>query len=321
MSILYCKGEVRRLTRTLFRKFELYSTTLPDLAKGSLGPSMGSFEKRFASGNYFAVHHHKFKGLDDCFSKIPAEISQSEDTLLLIYSKSRAVVIMDSPKTNMEDKSAPPMDAFTIETLDDDHPANTSLEDVDHDQLPNVEEYKVNNGIETRGSKSKIICIAALAIIAIISLVVTGVLVASNKKEEDQPTELVGRIGIVQEFLFSNEVSTLPQLKQVGSPQQRAAAFVADGDSLRMRLNADNARRFVERYVLSLLYYHFEGTQWTYNLKFLSGRDHCEWFDDFQTEKGDIVRQGVICDENGLVKALNLGKKPTVHDEDESKDA
>jgi hypothetical protein len=209
---------------------------------------------------------------------------------------------------SVEDHKPVPMDSFTIETLEDDHPANLSLEsDSEHDQLPNIDAYKAANNIETHGRRLKKIHFVILAVITVVSLAITGIVVASKNKKE--PSDLRGRTKEVQEFLFQNEVSTMPQLQEVGSPQHLAAAFVADGDAFQMALTEDNARRFVERYVLVLLYYNFGGTEWLWNLKFLSGRDHCEWFDDFNNERGDRVRLGVVCNEDGYVNALNLGKE------------
>jgi len=100
----------------------------------------------------------------------------------------------------------------------------------------------------------------------------------------------------------------LPQLQDVGSAQHRAAAFVADGDSLQMPITPETARRFVERYVLALLYYQFNGPRWTYNLKFLSGHDHCDWHENFKNSEGKIVKQGVFCNEEGYIIELNLCK-------------
>lgn len=209
---------------------------------------------------------------------------------------------------SVEDHKTVPMDSFTIETLEDDHPANLSLESADseHDQLPNVDAYKAANNIETRGRRFKRI---HFIILAVITVVLLAIIVATSKKNKKETSDLRGRTKEVQEFLFQNEVSTMPELQEVGSPHHLAAAFVADGDALQMPLTDDNARRFVERYVLVLLYYNFGGTEWLWNLKFLSGRDHCEWFDDFDNARGDRVRLGVVCNEDGYVNALNLGKE------------
>jgi hypothetical protein len=210
--------------------------------------------------------------------------------------------------TSEEDEKLP-MDTFTIETLEeDDHPGNLSVEtgESEHDQLPSVEAYKAANDIGGQRRRSKTFWLIAFGVVTLIVISITGIVAATNKKAS--PMDLTGRTKEVEEFLFDNGVSTMPQLKQVGSVQQLAAAFVADGDALQMPLTTDNAQRFVERYVLTLIYFNFGGPEWAYNLKFLSGKDHCEWFDDFKNQKGDIIRMGVQCNENGLVQVLDLGK-------------
>ena len=69
-----------------------------------------------------------------------------------------------------------------------------------------------------------------------------------------------------------------------------------------------SARRFAERYVLSLLYYEFNGPNWFYKLNFLSSKDHCDWYTDMVTGTGKEIRQGVICNEDGFVEKIHLGK-------------
>jgi hypothetical protein len=208
---------------------------------------------------------------------------------------------------NEEQGQAPPPDAFTIEELED--PESAPDENA-HDQLPNVEEYKATNAIQSHASSKKTFLLA-LALLSLFSAITAGIVVAVKNNKKDDVYSPVGRTKEVEDFLFTNEVSTLPQLQDINSPQHRATAFVADGDSLHMSLNEKNSRRFVERYVLSLLYYQFNGPAWNFGLKFLSGVDHCEWHDDFKTSAGDIIRQGVICNEDKHVVELNLGKLGT----------
>jgi hypothetical protein len=177
-------------------------------------------------------------------------------------------------------------------------------------QLPSVEEYKSNVVPKSSKTPKKTILIV-FGIATVISLTIIGVVVAKkSKSESNSASALSGRTKLVEEFLFTNQISTLPQLREIGSPHHLATAFVADGDTLHLDFMATqaSAKRFVERYVLALLYYHFNGPGWTFNLKFLSGLDHCQWNDEFETSNGKNVRQGVICNEDGYVVELNLGK-------------
>ncbi len=212
----------------------------------------------------------------------------------------------NDPTYCVEQNQAPLPDEFVIEELQD--PEVQS--DDGHDQLPDVEEYKAANAIQSKGTHSIKKSLVVLAAVSAVALVLSGTVMAFNKRNmKQEPYTFTGRTQQVEDFLFENNISTLPQLQETGSAQHRATAFVADGDSMQMELTPENARRFVERYVLAVLYYQFNGPRWTYNLKFLSGLDHCEWHDDFMTSNGKTVQQGVVCDEEGHVVNLNLGKR------------
>jgi hypothetical protein len=197
-------------------------------------------------------------------------------------------------------------DEFIIEEITD---LEIQSDDDSHDQLPSVEEYKTANAMQLRGANSMKRNLLVLASISGIFLMISAiVMVSKTKAMTNGPPSLAGRTNEVEDFLFANNVSSLPLLREVGSAQHRATAFVADGDTLQMPLTTETARRFVERYVLALFYYQFDGPQWTYNLKFLSGHDHCNWHEIFENSGGKTVRQGVFCNDDGYVKELNLGK-------------
>jgi Leucine-rich repeat (LRR) protein len=206
--------------------------------------------------------------------------------------------------------NAPTRDTFVIEEIDD-------LE-IQHDQLPNVEEYKADNNIQSHGSSSKKKIMHVFGIICLLALSITGIAVAARNKKDSQSGGMntpVGRTQQIEEFLFTNQISTLPQLQEFGTTHHLAAAFVADGDSLQLGTSPVDAKRLVERFVLALIYYHFEGPKWSYDLKFLSGLDHCDWNDYFETESGKTVRQGVICNDDGDVVELDLSWNNLLGDE------
>jgi Leucine-rich repeat (LRR) protein len=204
-------------------------------------------------------------------------------------------------KCTSQEGNAPTPDAFVVEEIDD-------LE-IQHDQLPNVEEYKASNDIQSHGSISKKMIMYTVGIISVLALSITGIVVAAKNKQENQSKSVytpVGRTQQIEEFLFTNKISTLPQLQEFGTTHHLAAAFIADGDSLQLGTDPANAKRLIERFVLALTYYHFDGPKWSYDLRFLSGRDHCDWNDYFETKSGKIIRQGVICNEEGYVVELDL---------------
>lgn len=193
------------------------------------------------------------------------------------------------------------VDDLHVPREDQDHPDS-------HNQLPSVEQYKSNSEVKSNTIPRMAILIV-FSIATAIALTITGIVVAKkNKSETDSASTPSGRTKRIEEFLFTNQISTLAQLRELGSPHHLATVFVADGDMLQLEYPTTqaSAKRFVERYILALLYYHFNGPEWTFKLKFLSGLDHCNWNDEFDTSDGRTVRQGVICNEEGYVEGLNL---------------
>lgn len=201
----------------------------------------------------------------------------------------------------------PPPDAFIIEELPED--LECQADDEVHDQLPSVEEYKANNNFQSRGSSKKTM-MYGVAVIFILVVAITGIVVSTNNKKESKPAttadSAVGRTQQLEEFLYNSQVSTLPQLQEVGSSHHQAVAFIADGDLLQLQITASEAGRLVERFVLAVIFYELGGFQWTYGLNFLTGLDHCEWNGFFETGNGNQIRQGVSCDKDGFVTAIDL---------------
>jgi hypothetical protein len=150
-------------------------------------------------------------------------------------------------------------------------------------------------------------CVLILLVIIII-IIVTALSAGNDKGNDDSKT--VDRSRAVMQFLIDNKISKETDLRTPGTPQSRAALFIANGDSYKIGLTQDTTRRFVERYVLALLYYHFKGHNWTYQLNFLVPLDHCTWYSRFYTKSGNTLREGVLCNEpNGHVTKLILRKK------------
>jgi hypothetical protein len=211
--------------------------------------------------------------------------------------------------------SEQPADELVIEDL----PENYFLDDSVHDQLPSVEEAKA--GLPHPARNYKKICMIVSAFLVAVGLAVGGVFLAKKgNKQESYEMESRGREVI--RFLFDLQVSALPALRDPYHPQHEAAMFIADGDRYRMDMEGEdgNAQRFIERYVLALLYYQFNGPEWSYNLNFLSNTDHCEWWEKLATNSGNDLRMGILCDENGYVKKLNLGKQRTCRHEPTEED-
>jgi hypothetical protein len=183
------------------------------------------------------------------------------------------------------------------------------LEEAVHDQLPSLNEYNAKMGTPavTGGAGPSISCIILLAIgiFTFLSLIFVSI----GKREREAAMEFHDKTEAVVQFLLERKVALEPALRMNASPQRQAAQFIADGDAYRMAHTEDNAARFIDRYVLAVLWYQFGGKDWIYQLNFMSSSDVCDWYTRFTTANGDTIHEGVLCDEkNGRVQKIMLGK-------------
>ncbi|KAG7349867.1 two component regulator [Nitzschia inconspicua] len=172
-----------------------------------------------------------------------------------------------------------------------------------HDQLPSVEEAKAklpHKSID-HGKKRRL-CYIAMGITTVILFIIIVAVASGNKKTS---TKSVGSFQEVSDFLVSNGISTSPAMTAQKSPERLAATFVADGRWYHAGMSKPRILRFLERYVLALIYYETNGPQWTKHYKFLSALDHCEWGETMSHPAGNFVK-GVECDRNGRVIGLDL---------------
>jgi Leucine-rich repeat (LRR) protein len=179
-----------------------------------------------------------------------------------------------------------------------------------HDQLPSVEEMKTRSStdpsvVAANRARTQKRCLLGFGSIFFVAMLLVAIVVpVKNNKSKSAGTSyatLTGRTAEVIDFLFSEGVSPLPALKDLYMAEHRAAAFVADGDLYQIEMGP----KMIERYVLSLFYYYFDGPDWTYSYNFLSARDHCEWHRIEQRPEGTILK-GVKCNEEGYVTGLDL---------------
>ncbi len=188
-----------------------------------------------------------------------------------------------------------------------------------HDQLPSVEEVKASNAylptarLVAKSHRRKmylIIAGAALAAMVLSVSITVGVFKRANKKNHIDYVMETPRYDEVVDYIFESGVSDLPSLRLSGTPESYAAAFMANGDSYSLAItNIDAAarRKFMERYVLVLIYYKSQGQNWNDNYHFLSPIDHCKWHLQYTTPQGRFLR-GVQCNKEGFVVDLDLCK-------------
>jgi hypothetical protein len=93
-------------------------------------------------------------------------------------------------------------------------------------------------------------------------------------------------------FLLDNRISVLGDLETPGSPQNKAAAWIADQDKLRVPISM--GRSFLDRYAMAVLFFALGGDEsWPDNLNFLSHAHVCQWMKEYETPLGSDLTAGV----------------------------
>ena len=122
--------------------------------------------------------------------------------------------------------------------------------------------------------------------------------------QESTPTN-VDRYGDLLQVLSERGISTMEDLSVQGSPQQRAAAWIADKDVQALPL--DQTDTLVQRYVLAVFFYAMGGETWTNSLNFLNKEDSCKWYiAGFAGESKELKQFGVTCNNSNKVSEIHF---------------
>lgn len=195
-------------------------------------------------------------------------------------------------------------------------------ESMPHDQLPNVEEYKMSQQIggSSRASIKASLAIALMIILASV-LITVGVVVGKNSEAPASATnetlftkpnypEPVTRTrgDDVINFVINMGWANYNDINNQDSPQYKAAMWLANNDH--MTLPIEVSEEFMNRYLLATIFYALDGEHWQYDLNWLTGGSVCDWNTYFATKKGTQVSMqiqiGVSCRDGTSVKELYL---------------
>lgn len=163
-------------------------------------------------------------------------------------------------------------------------------EEEQHDQLPNVDEYKAQVGHrEQQPSFWGTFCSLSLFMVAI--TVITVLIVQSQSTVDGQAKAYPFIQGNTERYLAIKEYITTKRgishedhLSFESSPAYIAAQWMAHGDKAAYPVPSTNDLEFDERYALTVLYFATGGDRdWHYDLNWLSEKHVCQWFRSFQT--------------------------------------
>ena len=100
----------------------------------------------------------------------------------------------------------------------------------------------------------------------------------------------------VIQYLLDNGVSSQQDLQTQGSPQNKAAIWLAEEDPANLvvpvlNITTVDGYRYMTRYIMTLNYFAMDGENWIDNMNFLSGDDICYW----NSRYPDGVDLGCLC--------------------------
>ncbi|KAL3940898.1 MAG: hypothetical protein SGBAC_004641 [Bacillariaceae sp.] len=168
-------------------------------------------------------------------------------------------------------------------------------------QLPSPEEYMASQGEKPlrvpcydhpdhefpasrkRRLKCSKKCTVFVCMLILLSSIMVPILILRDR---------FAKVDEVLVFLVQNGISTETNLHNSESPQNKAAKWIANTDSLHVTPSMHND--FLDRYVLAVLYFALGGdASWAHSLNFLEPEHVCKWRKTFKDIQGSELVYGV----------------------------
>jgi hypothetical protein len=251
----------------------------------------------------------------------------------------------DTAVTMVEETAVDNMSLVTIITnVDIEDTANKNAEDVVPDLLANdnADDDKPYRLGDTKGLFAALVIFLIFLVAAAISSSVTmGVIVASRVDDSgdfrnsttaapdgtaemtsdplemvsDDPPEMPAvrksNVDQVIAYMVNASVSDLTDLLTIGSPQNRAAIWMAEQDAADTAVPTGNTTalegyNYMVRYVMAVFYYSTGGDNWNDQYFSMTFAPVCDW--NNVIDGPNAYRQGIICgEETDLVFGLDFG--------------
>jgi hypothetical protein len=258
----------------------------------------------------------------------------------IAYSDDEQMVVPVSCSNEITSVPSPEDDADTAhsddEQMDVPVPSSNTIT-----YVPSAEERRTNQTEHHSDSKSSLgsnrflkLLIAAMVVAAVLVVgVVIGVTSAGDSNGQPSPSgqgnsnprgsnpqrsiidTRESSIDEVIAIMANLGVSTLVALQTSGSPQNRAAIWLAETDGANLAVPTDfdtglvELYKYITRYVMVVFYYSTLGeTAWDSQVGFMTSFDVCRWYEKFLSGN-QPYRKGVACDqETGLIIGLGISK-------------
>lgn len=176
-----------------------------------------------------------------------------------------------------------------------------------HDQLPSVEEAKLNAGVHSSQNpfKQAILIATAVAAVVLILFVVTVTLLSKR----EGPSVFTLESNLPEDIVEALEsVSSHTELISRGTPQNRAASWIMNDSLGDYFLKNDRLDELKQRYILTVFFYSTAGERWDEDLGFLSTEDVCSWFRTRSNRRLGMssIFVGAWCNEDGKIVDLKF---------------
>jgi Leucine-rich repeat (LRR) protein len=260
---------------------------------------------------------------------------QNETALWKCYMVSPQHTVVSSPTITMEEASreddgAVPRGAVIMLSKDgvltdlqlDDYNTSTTSTNQNH-SLPHVEDVRFgissfgnNNTTSIRCCRRRVLQqfgIRAGMVVLLLMLIIIPVVVivmSSHQNTSSNTNNMSSRFQETIAYLQQYHVDPMTALTTTGSPQFRAAQWMANVDEASLPLSHDDNGRFLQRYALVVFYYstQTQSVTWKHSLNFLSKQDECEW--NFKVQQGRNENStsdsdmGVFCNDKDVVTRI-----------------
>lgn len=161
-----------------------------------------------------------------------------------------------------------------------------------------------------------------LALFALAAAFILAVVLSLQAIRNASAMDMSPRMTATVDVLSVNGVTLEAELTTPGTPQNRAAFWIANQDRLQLDVPAAAATAdamaalgnsyspFVQRYALAVFFFSTRGEEWTNSLQFVSDEHECSWFQTMPDGSGEIYAIGVTCDQDLRVRNLLIRKYP-----------
>ena len=198
--------------------------------------------------------------------------------------------------------------------------------------LPDVEELKTDNATSRKRFSKKVKLIGIATVVALVLIIGLSAGLSGKKSNSNSSSnaaapaddvsmdseEVESTIGAVVRyeealhFIENLQLSTPAQLADATTPQHMALSWIANKDKMKMDIpngvTAPNSHEFVQRYILAVMYYALDGSNWVFDCSFLSSKSECEWNNGINADGTHQYKFGASCGPKGTVTELFMRK-------------